>query len=248
MEHSPAEHARRPPVPAESRTLRFTHLQFEALLTAARESDNPCDFAPVAVLGLLGLRIFEAMDRPASTCATSRSRPACRPAHHDAVRQSGPARSSTVTQLHPRCLYGFGHLISAPGLAIAADAYSIRCMAGLYEVEIEPEVRSWLAGRPDRDFGRVDFLVGLLAEHAEDLGEPYTRHLGGKVRELRFHLLRQQTRVTYWLAPGRRVILLTVFRKTRGAETAEVARALRAQVTCETRHSRVHLIFDREVN
>src|SRR5579863_8167378 len=96
-------------------------------------------------------------------------------------------------------------------------------MIGLYEVEIEPEVRSWLAGLPDRDFGRVDFLVGLLAEHAEDLGEPYARYLGGKVRELRFHLLRQQTRVTYWLAPGRRLILLTVFRKTRGAETAEVA-------------------------
>jgi hypothetical protein len=58
-------------------------------------------------------------------------------------------------------------------------------MTGLYEVEIEPEVRSWLAGLSDRDFGRVDFLVGLLAEHAEDLGEPYARHLGGKVRELR---------------------------------------------------------------
>ena len=90
-------------------------------------------------------------------------------------------------------------------------------MAGLYEIEIEPEVRSWLAQLSDRDFGRVDFLVGLLAGHAEDLGEPYTRHLGGKVRELRFHLLRQQTRVTYWLAPGRRVILLTVFHKTRRA-------------------------------
>ena len=47
-------------------------------------------------------------------------------------------------------------------------------MTGLYEVEIEPEVRSWLASLSDRDFGRVDFLVGLLAEHAQDLGEPYT--------------------------------------------------------------------------
>jgi hypothetical protein len=79
-------------------------------------------------------------------------------------------------------------------------------MTGLYEVEIEPEVRSWLASLSDRDFGRADFLAGLLAEHAQDLGEPCTRHLGGKVRELRFHLLRRQTRVTYWLAPGRRVI------------------------------------------
>ncbi len=65
-------------------------------------------------------------------------------------------------------------------------------MPELYDVEIEPEVRSWLARLSDRDFGRVDFLVGLLAERAESLGEPYTRHLGGKVRELRFHLLAQQ--------------------------------------------------------
>ena len=41
LEHSPAEHVRRPSVPAESPTLGFTHLQFEALLTAARESANP---------------------------------------------------------------------------------------------------------------------------------------------------------------------------------------------------------------
>ena len=60
LEHSPAEHVRRPSVPAESPTLGFSHLQFEALLTAARESSNPCDFALVAMLGLLGLRIFEA--------------------------------------------------------------------------------------------------------------------------------------------------------------------------------------------
>jgi len=120
-------------------------------------------------------------------------------------------------------------------------------MTGLYEVEIEPEVRSWLASLSDRDFGRVDFLVGVLAEHADDLGEPYTRHLGGKVRELRFYLLREQTRVTYWLAPQRRVILLTVFRKTRSAEVAEVARAMRAQETCESTHGIAHEMFEREV-
>src|SRR5580692_1866392 len=121
-------------------------------------------------------------------------------------------------------------------------------MVRLSEIEVEPEVRSWLEQLSDRDFGRVDFLVGLLAERAADLGEPYTRHLGGKVRELRFHLLRQQTRVTYWLAPGRRAILLTPFRKTRGAEAAEVARALHARTICEAEHGRAHNVFDREVN
>jgi site-specific recombinase XerD len=37
LEHSPAEHVRRPTVPAEPPTLGLTHLQFEALLTVARE-------------------------------------------------------------------------------------------------------------------------------------------------------------------------------------------------------------------
>jgi hypothetical protein len=53
LEHSPAEHVRRPAVPAESPTLGFTHLQFEALLTAARESPNRCDFALAAILGVV---------------------------------------------------------------------------------------------------------------------------------------------------------------------------------------------------
>ncbi len=60
LDHSLAEHVRRPSVPPESPTLGFTHLQFEAMLTAGRESANPSDFALVAMLGLLGLRIFEA--------------------------------------------------------------------------------------------------------------------------------------------------------------------------------------------
>lgn len=118
-------------------------------------------------------------------------------------------------------------------------------MAGLYAVELEPEVRSWLERLSDRDFGRADFLVGLPAEQAETLGEPYTRHLGGKVREVRFHLLARQPRITYWLAPGRRIILLTVFRKTRNAE---VGRALQAQKTCEAGHGPAHDIFDREAS
>ncbi|SPT51849.1 tyrosine-type recombinase/integrase [Actinomadura madurae] len=60
LEHSPADHVRRPNVPPESPTLGLSHLQFEALLAAARASSNSNDFALVAMLGLLGLRIFEA--------------------------------------------------------------------------------------------------------------------------------------------------------------------------------------------
>jgi site-specific recombinase XerD len=60
IEHSPADYVRRPHVPPESPTLGLTHLQFEAMLSAARDSENPNDFGLVAMLGLLGLRIFEA--------------------------------------------------------------------------------------------------------------------------------------------------------------------------------------------
>src|SRR5918912_4467199 len=60
LAHSPADYVRRPTVPAESPTLGLGHLQFEALITTARLSTNRNDFALVALLGLLGLRIFEA--------------------------------------------------------------------------------------------------------------------------------------------------------------------------------------------
>jgi site-specific recombinase XerD len=63
LEHSPAEYVRLPVVPNESPTLGLSHLQFEALLTAARESVNLFDFALVTMLGLLGLRVFDALRR-----------------------------------------------------------------------------------------------------------------------------------------------------------------------------------------
>jgi integrase/recombinase XerD len=60
LPHSPAVYVRRPRLPAESPTLGLTHVQFEALLTAARLSQNRNDFALITLLGLLGLRVFEA--------------------------------------------------------------------------------------------------------------------------------------------------------------------------------------------
>jgi integrase/recombinase XerD len=60
LAHSPADYVRRPPAPAESPTLGLGHLQFEALITTARLSTNLNHFALIALLGLLGLRIFEA--------------------------------------------------------------------------------------------------------------------------------------------------------------------------------------------
>ena len=60
LEQSPADYVRRPRVAPESPTLGLSHLQFEAMLATARDSININDSALVCMLGLLGLRIFEA--------------------------------------------------------------------------------------------------------------------------------------------------------------------------------------------
>jgi hypothetical protein len=99
-------------------------------------------------------------------------------------------------------------------------------------VELEPEVRDWLEALPTAQFARAAFYVDLLAERGALLDEPYTRQLDGKLRELRFYLDREAVRITYWIAPDRRVILLTMFRKTRRREDREVERARRALARC----------------
>ncbi|HCT78067.1 MAG TPA: addiction module toxin RelE [Micromonosporaceae bacterium] len=109
-------------------------------------------------------------------------------------------------------------------------------MPDRYVIELEPEVRDWLETLTLKEYVTVEAMADILAEHAETLGEPYSRQLSGKTRELRFHLERSAVRISYWLAPGARVVLLTVFRKTRQIERAEVDRAIAAQQTCAAGH------------
>jgi hypothetical protein len=99
-------------------------------------------------------------------------------------------------------------------------------------IEVEPEVAEWLQGLSDEEFGRVQFYVDLLEEQGVHLDEPYSRQLRGKLRELRFHLHRDQQRITYYIAENRRIILLTVFRKTKAREAREVGRAEQAMKRC----------------
>lgn len=99
-------------------------------------------------------------------------------------------------------------------------------------VELEPEVRDWLSGLPTAHFATAAFYIDLLAEQGPLLGEPYTRQLDGKLRELRFHLDGNAVRLTYWIASGRRIVLLSAFRKTRMRETREIDRARRVLQRC----------------
>lgn len=99
-------------------------------------------------------------------------------------------------------------------------------------VELEEEVGLWLATLTTEQFAHVAFYVDLLAEYGAALNEPYTRQLDGKLRELRLYLESEATRITYWIAPGRRIVLLTVFKKTRMRESREVQRARWAMTRC----------------
>lgn len=52
-------------------------------------------------------------------------------------------------------------------------------------IELEPEVWDWLEGLPTAQVATAAFYIDLLAERGPLLGEPYTRQLDGKLRELR---------------------------------------------------------------
>lgn len=105
-------------------------------------------------------------------------------------------------------------------------------------VELESEVADWVERLPPVEFGRVEFYIDLLAERGPLLDQPYTRQLRGKLRELRFFLGARgdAVRISYFIAERRRIILLTVFRKQRPQERAEIDRAYRAMQRCVKEH------------
>jgi hypothetical protein len=100
------------------------------------------------------------------------------------------------------------------------------------QVELEPEVAGWLESLDDQRWAQALFHLDWLEERGVLLGEPYTRQLSGKLRELRFYCGGERARITYWIAPGRRIIALTVFAKTRMRESAEISRAAQAMTRC----------------
>ena len=101
-------------------------------------------------------------------------------------------------------------------------------------VELEPEVVNWLDSLTDNQFGQAERYIDLLGDQGVHLSEPFTRQLDGKLRELRFYLDRQPTRISYYVATRRIIVLLTVFTKTRPRARAEIDRARRAMLRCIT--------------
>ncbi|MFJ8538795.1 type II toxin-antitoxin system RelE/ParE family toxin [Streptomyces sp. NPDC093591] len=118
-------------------------------------------------------------------------------------------------------------------------------MDALYVIELEPEVRSWLESLPDKQHRKVEEYAELLATLGPQTPMPFARPLEEGVYELRPTLGGVDTRITYWFAPGRRIVLLTVFRKTRMHEAAQVARAVAARTVCDSKHGPAHSTYSR---
>lgn len=115
----------------------------------------------------------------------------------------------------------------------------------LFEIIAEPEVVEFLHRLNATDRARADFAASLLAEYGPTLSEPYCKHLGDGVRELRFTISTSAAvRITYWFPGGPLAIMLTVFTKSRQREAREVERAKHAKKICDTEHDRTfHNVF-----
>jgi hypothetical protein len=119
-------------------------------------------------------------------------------------------------------------------------------MNDLYVIELEPEVRSWLVLLPRNHHRKVEEYVELLATLGPQTPMPFARPLEEGVYELRPTLGGMDTRITYWFAPERRIVLLTVFRKTRMHEATQIARAVAARKMCAVEHEPAHETYSPE--
>ena len=74
--------------------------------------------------------------------------------------------------------------------------------------------------------------IERLAERGNRLRMPASKPLGDGLFELRFDLGPVAWRIPFFFATGRRIVLLTVFRKQRMNERTEITRARAAMVLC----------------
>ncbi|MBK6045623.1 type II toxin-antitoxin system RelE/ParE family toxin [Streptomyces sp. MBT55] len=118
-------------------------------------------------------------------------------------------------------------------------------VTNMHVIELEPQVRDWLDLLPEKHFRKVEEYAGLLAATGASTPMPFSRPLRDGVYELRPTLNGEATRITYWFASDRRIVLLTVFRKTRIRESAQVDRAVQARVLCEAEHGPAHVTYTR---
>lgn len=87
-------------------------------------------------------------------------------------------------------------------------------------------------GLSSAEWDRVAVVIDRLAQLAQRARMPMSRSLGDGLFELRISLGPTARRITYRFTSDGRIVLLTTFRKQRGNERAEVARARQVARDC----------------
>ncbi len=79
---------------------------------------------------------------------------------------------------------------------------------------------------PDKEKAKVLKYIEFLREHKGRLGEPLSKHIKGKIRELRVDFVRTRHRVFYFVFIKKTIILLHVFlKKTKKIPLSEIKKA-----------------------
>jgi phage-related protein len=87
-------------------------------------------------------------------------------------------------------------------------------------------VREYIDDLPERERAKVLKYIEFLREHKGYLDEPYSKHIVGKIRELRVDLARNRYRIFYFLFIKKNIIMLHAFlKKTTKTPKEEIKKA-----------------------
>jgi phage-related protein len=91
----------------------------------------------------------------------------------------------------------------------------------------EEPVKEYIDRLDKKTRAKVLKYIEFLRECDGYLEEPYSRHIQGKIRELRVDFSSNRHRIFYFVFVGRNIILLSAFlKKTPKAPTKEIEKAL----------------------
>lgn len=93
-----------------------------------------------------------------------------------------------------------------------------------YQTETGKEVvAEFLESLPSKDVAKILRDIDLLAEHAPNLHEPYTKHIEGPIGELRSKFSSNIHRILYFVYKGNKLVLLHGFtQKTQNTPPSEI--------------------------
>lgn len=87
-------------------------------------------------------------------------------------------------------------------------------------------VREYINGLNLKERAKVLKYIDFLGQNDGKLDEPYSRHIEGKIRELRVDFHRNRHRIFYFTFVGRKIILLHAFlKKTAKTPINEISQA-----------------------